>query len=1027
MTVANSHDELWEWLTGLPSSSSAPSDAPATSSPSSTDELLLACKKGDFGAVLKSAQAKKLLHSYTQLLKESTDDLNLKSAQLPSVSGEQDAKDVILIAIAALNAFVQANWTGPDLSFSCTELLALAEPSSSSEAASSKSRTLSDRLNEASVSALQWKGEPAYHLCREPFLLFFSVNSLDHLFRSLASTSEEVTHFASAARLRAALVHNRTLDDPVAIDSSILSPAERACSFLQTKAESCKVSLERRKWLDILSRLVLERGLALQLSNQDRDAAELFVQSAKVHGFQYQLSGALGKRTKFQREDKTQLVLLARSRKDVVQAEEESREKAAESGANGKAEVEADAAAKSAKEELNSGWQAAPKEDADKTMPSNFQLNDDTLLEQTEFTSTQSQSASEDLAKTDAANQPKLSPFDQCILLALSLNIRNTSPSHGLTGEEIGAFVARVLLHPMNWSVYTMGLLLRSRLEATRTRTVERSVLQLQALIDQMPTADSSVQDRLRLFYDLDLPPMWEMQAELARRYASIGVIRSALDIFTKIEMWEEVVQCLKSLGRLEEGVEIVRDLLAGKKVEAEASLVSRKEGDAAPSQVARIRMDSARQAKYWCLLGDLKPTQAIENYEKGWSVSKKTSARAARSLGGVYFARQDYQQTVTWLKAALKVNPLYTRSWFILGCAYMRLEKWEEAATCFRRCTNLDDEDAESWNNLASCYLRMGQDGAKKLLKGNSSVDDLPKLNGHQSAVDSEQLEELSLDDDDDADSGAKAGVNASKEDTGFALRKLAHRALGQSLKFAHDSWRVWANYMIVSVDVGELREAARALARVVEIRSGKAKNEQEKAESVDYDVLDRLVSAVTRAPFRDEESGETTAVQGGTIAQYPQNGNDGKGLLRPIEQLFENTLLTRVNSSPRIWRAYARLLMWKEEYRACLEAQVQAWKSAAGDAAFDETSRVVTDKQAWVEGIQDLKELVELMENLGERPAKPAASGSKDEKVEEAMPDWKFKARSLVRSYMARTKDAFESEQEWSQLEEMRDELKR
>ena len=56
-------------------------------------------------------------------------------------------------------------------------------------------------------------------------------------------------------------------------------------------------------------------------------------------------------------------------------------------------------------------------------------------------------------------------------------------------------------------------------------------------------------------------------------------------------------------------------------------------------------------------------------------------------------------------------INPLYWRPWFILGCGCIRVEDWDgarEAAKAFARCVTTDDEDAESWNNLASVYLHM-------------------------------------------------------------------------------------------------------------------------------------------------------------------------------------------------------------------------------------------------------------------------------------------------------------------------------
>ena len=83
-----------------------------------------------------------------------------------------------------------------------------------------------------------------------------------------------------------------------------------------------------------------------------------------------------------------------------------------------------------------------------------------------------------------------------------------------------------------------------------------------------------------------------------------------------------------------------------------------------------------------------------------------------------------------------------------------------------------------------------------------------------------------------------------------------LAFRALQIGLKRSYGNWRMWANYMILAMDVGEFAEAARAQARVVEERAAKAG-----AEAVDEDVLDRLVDAVTRAPaheIREAQAGD-------------------------------------------------------------------------------------------------------------------------------------------------------------------------
>ncbi|CAD6887136.1 unnamed protein product [Tilletia laevis] len=944
---------------------------------------------------------------------------------------EQAQLAVLSVAVAALHAFVQENWTGPDVRLSSAQAVRSAAPDAfPPRSVDADEDTVESQLNalvrSASLEGLTWAGEPAYHLCREPFYLLFAIKILDAL-SSVASPNQSGLASVAWWRLRAATVHSHVLDEPVPYGPSIMQPVDALLDGLKAAAQQPSTSSSALIPQHLHSLLTLERGLSIQRMGRDKEASEQFVHAAKAHNLLYQLSGALGKRTKFQKEDRTQLILLAESEAKSFDAQDYERSKAEEKAkAEGieKAEKPEDP---SQENPANWGWQTAPNPEQDPNMPSTFLLNDDTLLEQTAFTSTASQDSKSALSHIDPNNQPALFPLDQCILLALSLSIRNTSPTHGLTASEISAFVSRVLPHPQNWSVHTMALLLRSRLESSRTRTVERSVLQLQALIDQMPTSDSSAKERLKYFHSLELPSRWEMQSELAKRYASIGVTRSALEIFERVELWEEVVQCLGSLGRQEEGIEVIRDLLAGKKVEADVDIKRRRKGAAALDSVRAERMAYSREAKLWCLLGDIEPLKCKEHYEQAWETSRRSSARAARSLGGYYFARQQYVECARWLKAALKTNPLYSRSWFVLGCALMRTEQWGDAAIAFARCVAIVDDDGESWNNLASCYLRMGEDAARRLEQVEANGGDVPFL---EEDGDDDARSEQSFGTDSAVDLADAAAhdpelqrVASSTADpaqrraaTPYRLRLLAHKALQNSVKYSRDSWRVWVNYMVVSVDAGLLGEACRAFARVVELRTAGAKNEQEKVEAVDFEVLDRLVDAVTRAPSDEED-----AVDGGnSTAQPAYSPHEGIGLRVAVENLFDNVLLTRISSSTRIWRTYAKLQMWKRNYASCIKAHMEAYQHGTGNASDDS---VLSDKRHWLEGLEDLEDLVSVMENLGSRTM-PGPEGEADGK--EVMPDWKFKARSVVRLFMGRSKELYGEEDEWERLVELRDRLK-
>ena len=236
-----------------------------------------------------------------------------------------------------------------------------------------------------------------------------------------------------------------------------------------------------------------------------------------------------------------------------------------------------------------------------------------------------------------------------------------------------------------------------------------------------MPTDDSAPQERLRYFHQLPLPSKWEMERELAKRYLSLGIIRSALDIFTRLEMWAEAIGCLQRMERDDEAEGIVRDLLEGRKLESE--LVQQMGRDEV-SESRRFKLEKGREAKLWCLLGDITLTsekarkeplaaraEAVGHYEKAWKVSSETSSRAMRSLGSLRFSGREYELAISCLKAALQINPLYSRAWFTLGVCYVRLELWSEARDAFRKEVGVDEEDAEGWNNLAAVYLRLGEE----------------------------------------------------------------------------------------------------------------------------------------------------------------------------------------------------------------------------------------------------------------------------------------------------------------------------
>ena len=614
-----------------------------TTTISETETLVKACIYGDYATVLQSSASRRPFRVAQGFLSGARLEQSLISEHGSPPVKEEELFTLILAA-TCLRAFTQLNWTGPEVTVHPSQIL--------TNENNAPLDISDDGLNRRCIEELAQGGEPAYHLAKSAAFLIIAKSLL----------SRKFAHLKSVAwwRLRAEIIHQQLLDEAVAVPDDHFVDVE----ILEKEMENDKQDK------DLIGRLLLEKGLLRHLLHLDKLARDDFIKAARVMELKYELTGAMGKRTKFQQDDVAQLILLAESR---FRADNPSIPPTSEG--------------------------TVP------SLPETLELNDDTLLEKTEYTSSAPADSSSPLSHLDANAQPALHPLDQCILLGLCLNIKNSSPRHGLTTSQMFPYITRVTSHPVNWSVHTMALLLRSRLEASRTRTVERSTLQLQALIDQMPTSDSTSQERLAYFWCIGLPSSWEMEREVAKRYASLGVVKSAMEVFERLEMWEEVVHCWQALERPDKGLEIVRDLLEGKKEEVDAIVLKGKEA----KRKAKPVLDREREAKLWCLLGELESERAVEHYEKAWEVSRHASGRAMRSLGGYWFTQGEFDRAIDCLKSATAINPLYSRSWFILGCACLRQERLEEARDAFIRCVSIDDEDSESWNNLASAYLRMG------------------------------------------------------------------------------------------------------------------------------------------------------------------------------------------------------------------------------------------------------------------------------------------------------------------------------
>ena len=196
----------------------------------------------------------------------------------------------------------------------------------------------------------------------------------------------------------------------------------------------------------------------------------------------------------------------------------------------------------------------------------------------------------------------------------------------------------------------------------------------------------------------------------------------------------------------------------------------------------------------------------------------------------------------------------------------------------------------------------------------------------------------------------------------------------------------------MVVSMDVGELTEACRALARIVERRADK-----DGSSSVDEDVLDKLVDAATRSVTQAEV--ESPEVQ-------QQRSWNPKELLKRVMELLDNTILPRV-ATARVYRARARLHTFHADYESAIRLYMDAYRlSVAGSMEKGEA-----DVDNWRVAVTEVEEIVDILRNFG-----PKVEGYK----------WELQARSVIRSFMGKTREDFEDEPEWQRLVDLMEDLR-
>ncbi len=494
---------------------------------------------------------------------------------------------------------------------------------------------------------------------------------------------------------------------------------------------------------EVVATLLLEWGMAQHWCGHADGAKTAFLLAKRESGLGSSLTGALGKRTKYQLHDTAQLVLRAASggrqlERSRVQTEEarllgsaegrfsstavQGSESAEEAAPDTASDTTSDPGLTSASESVDGGASvsasrervlggvahiALSESDPDghvlerpnfRTDGASYRTPEEEAARDRDFRKTGwgqqfelSRTALPPCAPAPVQEDGALSALDQAIVLALCLDIHNHNPTDGLTAEEMRPYCERVLDTPLNWMVHSTGLLVRSRLEGDSHRTAERAVLQLQALVDQHASRLTALQATAAVV------------ASAAPSSARLALVHG-LSFPTRWDLRRQVAERYRRLGAVRAALALYEDLGLWDDI-IDCCIVLDKAKRA--ERIVRARLAVAPTPRLWCCLGLI--TNLDEHYETAWEVSGRRFAKAQLSLGR---RRLDAGRTDAARKAlrmGLALSPHLDAEWFLLGVVDMRAGDLEDAVDSFSRCVQLDPTRGDAWANLGSIYLHTG------------------------------------------------------------------------------------------------------------------------------------------------------------------------------------------------------------------------------------------------------------------------------------------------------------------------------
>jgi tetratricopeptide (TPR) repeat protein len=106
---------------------------------------------------------------------------------------------------------------------------------------------------------------------------------------------------------------------------------------------------------------------------------------------------------------------------------------------------------------------------------------------------------------------------------------------------------------------------------------------------------------------------------------------------------------------------------------------------------------------------GNAEPAKALE-YQRELAAKYPNDERAHFLLATGLFGQQDFESSIAELRKATEINPNYSPAYNQLGYAYRQVEKYDDAATAFKKYIELIPNDPNPYDSYAELLMKTGR-----------------------------------------------------------------------------------------------------------------------------------------------------------------------------------------------------------------------------------------------------------------------------------------------------------------------------